>query len=236
MNEEVAIERRQADEVLPRRRRRWFSRLAKWAIGILLALALAAAALMVFLDTDAGHRFLADRVAALSPSSGLKIRIGRIEGSIWNETRLRDVRVYDPRGLFAESPRIDVRWRPVQWLANRLIIDDLGSDLVTLHRLPKLIPSDRPRPILPGFDVRVGRLRIAELRLERGVAGQRRIAAVTGEADIRSGRALVKLKADVRGGGDKLALLLDAEPDRDRFDVDVRLDSPANGVAANLLG
>ena len=105
MNEEVAIERRQADEVLPRRR--WFSRLAKWAIGILLALGLAAAALMVFLDTDAGHRFLADRVAALSPSSGLKIRIGGIEGSIWSETRLRDVRIYDPRGLFAESRRVD---------------------------------------------------------------------------------------------------------------------------------
>ena len=237
MNEEVPIERREADaQPVRRRRRRWLSRLAKIVVGLLLTAVAVAAALFVFLDTDAGHRFLADRVAALSPRSGLKIRIGRIDGSIWGETRLRDVRVYDPRGLFAESPAIDVEWRPVQWLANRLIIDDLQSRLVILHRLPRLIPSDRPSPILPGFDVQVGRLRIAQLRLEPAVAGRRRIAAVTGEADIRSGRALVNLDARVRGGGDTLALLIDAEPDRDRFDVDVRLDAPGNGVAASLTG
>ncbi len=238
MNEAVPIERREAEELPVRRPRRrlWLSRLAKTIVGMLLAAILAAAALFIFLDTDAGHRFLADRIAALSPRSGLKIRIGRIEGSIWGETRLRDVRAYDPRGLFAESPRIDVEWRPVQWLANRLIIDDLQSGLVIVHRLPKLIPSDRPSPILPGFDVRIGRLRIAQLRLEGGVAGERRVAKLAGEADIRSGRALVNLTAEVQGGGDRLALLIDAEPDRDRFDVDVRLDAPADGVAANMLG
>jgi translocation and assembly module TamB len=218
------------------RRRRWLSRLAKWVVGLLLVLLLAAGAFLAFLDTAPGHRFLADRVAALSPRSGLKIRIGRIDGSIWGETRLRDVRVYDPRGLFAESPLIDVEWQPLAWLTNRLVIDDLASELVVLHRLPKLIPSDKPSPILPGFDVRVGRLRVAQLRLEKGVAGQRRIAAVTGQADIRSGRALVDLDAVVRGGGDRLSLLIDAEPDRNRFDVDVRLQAPAGSVAGALLG
>jgi translocation and assembly module TamB len=239
MNEEVPIQR--GDDVegamrRVRRRGRWPSRIAKASVGLLLAFLLSAAALLAFLDTNAGHRFLADRVGALSPSSGLKIRIGRIEGSIWGETRLRDVRLFDPRGLFAESPRVDVEWRPVAWLANRLIIDELTSDLVILHRLPKLVPSEEPRPILPGFDVRVGRLRIGQLRLEQGIAGQRRIAGVEGEADIRSGRALINLQAEARGGGDKLALLIDAEPDRDRFDVDVRLDSRANGVAGALAG
>ena len=32
------------------------------------------------LDTSVGHRFIADRVSALKPSSGLRIRIGRIDG------------------------------------------------------------------------------------------------------------------------------------------------------------
>jgi translocation and assembly module TamB len=239
MNEEVSVERHDIDKAPRshrRRGRRWASGLAKWTVGTLLALIAAAAAFLLFLDTDAGHRFLTDRVSALSPSSGLKIRIGRIDGSIWNETRLRDVRVYDTGGLFAESPRIDVEWRPLQWIANRLVIDDLQSDLLILHRLPRLVPSEEPRPILPGFDVRVGRLRIAQLRLERGIAGPQRVASVEGEADIRRGRALVNLRAAMRGGGDKLALLIDAEPDRDRFDLDVRLDAPANGIAANLSG
>jgi translocation and assembly module TamB len=239
MNEEARIDtpaEEPEDVPLRRRRRRWPSRAAKWLVGLLLAAVLGVAAFLFFLDTDAGHRFLADRVAALSPRSGLKIRIGRIEGSIWGETRLRDVRAYDPKGLFVESPLINIEWQPFAWLTNRLVIDELTSRLIILHRLPKLVPSERPQPILPGFDVRVGRLDIAQLRLERGVAGQRRIASLQGQADIRSGRALTDLKAVVRGGGDRLSLLIDAEPDRDRFDVDVRLDAPPNSVAGGLVG
>jgi translocation and assembly module TamB len=122
MEEEAAAG--EPEEALPRRRRgRWVKRAAKIVVGLLLALLIGAAALLVFLDTDPGHRFLADRIAALAPKSGLKIRIGRIDGSIWGETKLRDVRVYDPQGLFVESPAIDVEWRPLAWIANRLVID-----------------------------------------------------------------------------------------------------------------
>ncbi|MEA3053484.1 MAG: translocation and assembly module TamB [Sphingomonadales bacterium] len=219
-----------------RRRRRWLSRLAKATVAVALSLAVLAAALAVLLDTGPGHRFIADRIAAMAPQSGLRIHIGRIEGSIWSDTRLRDVRLYDPKGLFAESPLIDVDWQPLGWITNRLVIHRLDADLATLHRLPKLKPSDRPGPVLPGFDIHVGRLRVAQLRIGRAVTGQVRVARLAGEADIRSGRALVNLQAVVKDGGDRLSLLLDAEPDRDRFDLDVRLASPAKGVAGAMLG
>ena len=87
-----------------RRRRRWHSRLAKWVVGLLLGL---------IARRRAGHGPARHRrrATASSPTgsprwrrnSGLRIHIGRIEGSIWGETRLRDVRLYDPKGLFAES-------------------------------------------------------------------------------------------------------------------------------------
>lgn len=218
------------------RRRRWLSRLAKSVVGLALGLAAIAALLAVLLDTAPGHRFIADRIAAMAPNSGLRIHIGRIEGSIWNDTRLRDVRLYDPQGLFAESPLIEVDWQPLAWITNRLVIHRLDADLAALHRLPRLRPSDRPGPVLPGFDIHVGRVEVAQLRIGKAVTGQPRVASLSGEADIRSGRALVDLKAGVKGGGDRLSLLLDAEPDRDRFDLDVRLASPAGGVAGAMLG
>lgn len=224
-------------EAAPRpRRRRWLSRLAKGVVGLALLLAVLVAAAAILLDTGPGHRFLADRIAAMAPNSGLRIQIGRIEGSIWNDTRLRDVRLYDPEGLFAESPLIEVDWQPLGWITNRLIIDDLRSDLATLHRLPKLRPSTEPKPVLPGFDIHVGRLRIAQLRIGKALTGEARIASLAGEADIRSGRALVRLEAEVKDGGDRLSLLLDAAPDRNRFDVDVRLAAPARSVIGAMLG
>ncbi|HEY9553459.1 translocation/assembly module TamB domain-containing protein [Allosphingosinicella sp.] len=218
------------------RRRRWLSGGAKAVVGVLVALLVALAAMVAFLDTDAGHRFLSDRIAEFAPSSGLKIRIGRIEGSIWGDTRLRDVRVYDPQGLFAESPLIVMDWKPAGWLANRLIVNELTSELVIVHRLPKLLPSKEPRPILPDFDIRIGRLQIDQLRFEEGVTGERRVARVSGEADIRSGRALVELKATVPDGGDELSFLIDAEPDRDHFDIDAHVATPANSVIGAIVG
>jgi translocation and assembly module TamB len=219
-----------------RRRWRWLSQPAKFLVGFLLGLSLLAALGAVLLDTAPGHRFLADRIAGMAPRSGLQIRIGRIEGSIWGETRLRDVRLYDPQGLFAESPLIKLDWQPLGWITNRLIIHDLDADLASLHRLPRLRPSDEPGPVLPGFDIHIGRLRVAQLVIGKAVTGERRVASLAGEADIRAGRALVRLNAQVKGGGDRLALVLDAEPDRDHFDVEVQLRAPARSVAGALFG
>jgi translocation and assembly module TamB len=234
----AAEELRDEEEASPRRRRRrrWASRLAKSAVGFLIAMFVLLAAGAILLDTAPGHRFIADRIAAMAPNSGLKIRIGRIEGSIWGDTRLRDVRLYDPDGLFAESPLIEVDWQPLGWLTNRLVIHDLKADLAALHRLPKLVPSEEPAPVLPGFDIHVGRLSIAQLRIGKAVAGTPRIASLAGEADVRAGRALVRVDARVKDGGDRLALTIDAEPDRDRFDLDVRVEAPVRGVVGAMLG
>ncbi|MEA2999920.1 MAG: translocation and assembly module TamB [Sphingomonadales bacterium] len=222
----------------PRRRRRWrwASRLAKGVTLLALALAFLVMAAAALLDTAPGHRFIADRIAGMAPHSGLRIRIGRIDGSIWSGTRLKEVRLYDPRGLFAESPELRVDWQPLAWLGNRLVIHDLEADVVVLDRLPRLVPSEKPGPILPGFDIHIGRLRVDQLRLGKGIAGQPRVAALAGEADIRSGRALVRLQAAVKGGGDRIALNLDAEPDRDRFDLDAKVDAPAKSVLGALVG
>src|SRR3546814_13975531 len=57
-----------------------------------------------------------------------------------------------------------------------------------------------------------------------------------GEADVRSGRALVRLAARLRDGGDRLAFILDSEPDRDRFDLDAALFAPEGGVITRLAG
>ena len=202
----------------------------------LVALAFLAAAFLTLLDTGPGRRFIADRISHVALQSGLRISIGRIEGSIYGRMTLRDVRLSDPQGMFAESPRLTVDWQPAAWAANRLQINSLSSPLIRLHRLPRLKPSERKGPLLPGFDIRVGALRIDRLWLGPTAAGTARTATVIGEADIHSGRALVRLAARLRGGGDRLAFILDAEPDRDRFDLDAALYAPGGGAIGHMLG
>lgn len=199
------------------------------AIALLLALVLWIA------DTSFGHRFIADQIAAQAPKSGLKIKVGRIDGSIYNRAVLRNVRAYDPNGLFLEASEVRLDWTPLAWLRNRLDIDQLHIPLATLHRLPRLRPSETRQPILPDFDIHVGDLRVDRLRIEAAIARERRIASIRGSADIDDGRAIIRL--DARSDGkDRLVVNLDAEPDGNRFDLETRVDAPAGGTLGQILG
>src|SRR5688572_26260841 len=234
-----------ADEVLsaeqrscPGRRLRhdWPRRLAQELLALVLSLLILLAAGLVLLDTAPGHRFIVDRIAGIETASGLKIRIGRIDGSVFGKSKLRNVTVSDPRGVFLTSSVIELDWAPGAWLYNSLHVDRLYSAQVRLSRLPKLRATGRKGPILPGFDIHIGELAIDRLELAPAVTGQARSGRVRGKADVRAGRAMVELGVAIDRGGDRIALRLDAEPDRDRFDVDLRAKSPTNGLLPALVG
>ncbi len=207
----------------------------KWIGGALAALLLLIAALVFIADTSVGHRYILDRIAALSLKNGLKIRIGRIEGSIYGEATLRDIRLYDPGGLFLSASEARLDWTPAAWLANRLDIDELIVPVATLHKLPKFNPSATRGPILPGFDIRIGRFQIDRLIIAEGLAGPRRVGRLSGSADIRNGQAMVKLDVNA-ADGDRLVLDLDAEPDGNDFDISLALNAPAGGVFGQMIG
>lgn len=206
----------------------------KWLGGIVLAFALLTGAALLFIDSGAGHRFIADRIERIAPTSGLRFKVGRIEGSIWNNAVLRDLRVADASGIFFESPAVALDWSPLAWLSNRLDIDSVSADAATLRRLPKLQPSGKRGAILPGFDIRIGRVAIERLTIAPAVAGRPMTGRIVGKADIRDGRALVDLDATTTMR-DRLALKLDVEPDRNRFDIAANLDAPVGGLFGAML-
>ena len=151
-------------------RRDWKKRLLNELFALFIALLLLFAGALVLLDTAPGHRFIADRIGQIETASGLNIRIGRIDGSIFGDAKLRHVRVSDQQGVFLTSPEIEVDWAPGAWLRNTLRIDRLTAKQVDLIRLPRLKPTGRKGPILPGFDIRIGELRIDRLNIGKGVA------------------------------------------------------------------
>ncbi len=207
---------------------RWFG------IGALV-LAVFAALLLTLADTGFGHRIIAARIAALAPKSGLRIAVARIDGSIYGKAQIKGLVLSDPQGSFFEAPDVALDWSPTAWLNNRLDITSALAPSALLHRLPKLRPSDTKRPLLPNFDIRVGQIAIQKLRIGAAITGGERTGSLRGKADIRAGRALVKLDVDA-AEGDVLHLGLDAAPDRDQFDLEANLSAPAGGVFGAMLG
>ncbi|MFL0414929.1 translocation/assembly module TamB domain-containing protein [uncultured Sphingomonas sp.] len=207
----------------------------RWVLGgLLLVVAILAASLWI-VDTDVGHRWVAERINKARPANGLRFTVGRIDGSLYGAAVLRDVRVHDPEGLVFVAPRADLDWRPFAWLSGRLEIRSLVVPVATLAKWPRTRPTGRQGPILPDFDIVIGRLSVERLVVAKQVTGRTRYGRVNGRADIRGGKALVELSALVEGS-DRLELKIDAAPDRDRFDIDVRARGAAQGLLARTVG
>ena len=47
---------------------------------------------------------------------------------------------------------------------------------------------------------------------------------------------MIELQALLNNGGDRIAFRLDAEPDRDKFDVAARVIAPADGLVPAMIG
>ncbi|SEN27254.1 autotransporter secretion inner membrane protein TamB [Sphingomonas gellani] len=204
-------------------------------LGALAGLIAILAGALLLLDTAPGHRFVAERIGSVRLANGLRFTVGRIDGSLFSNTQLSDLRVHDRQGLVFIASRVDLDWRPAAWLSNRLDVRSLVIPRAVLLRTPRTVKTGRQGPILPDFDIRIGHLSVGRLDLARGVLGHTRTGRLEGQADIRHGRALVALDMAV-AGSDRLHLRLDAAPDRDRFDVDFAASGGAGGILSRAAG
>ncbi|ALE17189.1 hypothetical protein AMC99_01901 [Altererythrobacter epoxidivorans] len=222
----------ESDTPQRKRKRRWAKRLG-WALAILLAPLVLA---MIVINSPIGKRFIAEQIAAIAPASGLRFTVGRIDGDLYGEAVLHDVVLYDPKGAFLTIPRVELDWRPLAWLSSGLDVRQLSARRATLSRVPELLPGDPDAPILPDFDIRIDEFEIDNLTVAKGVIDDRSHRVdLNARADIRSGRVFMEATGKL-GREDRLALLVEAEPDGDKFDMDLDYTAPRGGVIAGLIG
>lgn len=213
----------------------------KWAgivLGILLLLVLA---IYAWIESDPGRRFIVRQINQLETASGLDIEIGRIEGSVFGEMVVHDLRLSDPQGLFFRAPRVEVDWRPFAYLDNHVDIRSLEIPLARLYRLPELRTVDPDAPLLPDIDIDVGSLNVERLIVDEAVTGNRHVLSLQDSIHIADRRAQVELAVraiDTPGtaGGDELVFELDAVPEENRLAIALRLQSPEDGFVTGLLG
>lgn len=211
-------------------------RIALWTGGLFAVLLVLLAGAYIWLDTASGRAFVARQLAAYEFENGLNIRIGKIEGSIYEHAVLKNVRFRDPKGEFATLPEAKLDWHPFAYLNGAVDVDALAAKELRVARMPEFrVVPDRGEPLLPDLDISIDRLKIDRIIFAKAVTGEEQVASLEGKARIADRRAVV----EATGGslnGDRLALKLDAVPDDNKFDIGLDLDAPAQGLVAGLVG
>jgi len=218
----------------------WSRRIAR-GVGItLLGLIALAALFLIGLNSDAGRRFVVTQIEKYEFENGMKIGIGRLDGSLYGEMIVRDFSLSDPKGRFLISPEIRIDWRPFAYLANHIDIRSATAKRITLERLPEFKPvPDTGEPLLPDLDIDVGKLTVDRIVFEPAVAGERQEARLSGKVAIADRRAQISAEAETIGPGakgDAIDLLLDAVPEKNRLAMTLDLRAPQGGVLAAMGG
>lgn len=226
------------ETVVVRRSRPLWQTIAKWVAIVLAGLVALIVALLLFLNTGPGKRFIGSQLEGFTTASGINIHVGRIDGSIYSRFTLHDLQVRDPQGVFLDSPAVTIDWRPFSYIRSKIDLREVSSDLITLRRLPVLKPTppgDPNAPTIPDIDLALGRLHIGRFVVEPPVDGKRHIVRLDGTAAIADRRAQIDadaaaIAAPGVAGGDRFRLKLDAVPDQNRLLIDLKADAPAGGL------
>ncbi|MBP2161741.1 MULTISPECIES: translocation/assembly module TamB domain-containing protein [Asticcacaulis] len=226
------------------RRMRWqdlrWEKVGLYCVSIVAGALLLVIALGLSVNTGPGKRLLLGFVNKFTLESGLGVRIGAIDGSLYGNMTLRDVEVRDGRGTFARSPRIAIDWHPLAYINRHVDINDISSPLVEVLRRPELRPSTKPpepdKPLLPDLDIDIDSLKVDRIRLYPGVAGpDARIASLSGAAHLTDGRAQLTATSQ-SDRNDRFEVILDSVPKANRLDLTAHLNAPEDGVIAGLAG
>lgn len=225
------------DVVVVREKRPLWRTIAIAVLGLIAAILVLACAVLLGLNTQPGKRFLIGQIGALQMASGMKIEVGRIDGSIYSDMVIHDLVLRDPKGVFAVSPRVHVVWKPFRYINNHISVSLLESPLIVLARSPQFnaTPTDPNAPILPDIDIDVDRMKIGRFVLARPVIGQKREIAIDGVTHIADGRAQLSASAIV-DSGDRLQAKIDAVPAQNRLAMSGTLTAPKGGVIAAMSG
>jgi translocation and assembly module TamB len=207
----------------------------RFVLIALLALLAVIVALPFAIDSQPGRDWAARRLAGFGLANGLSLHVSRISGNLWGRAVLEGVELHDKDGRFASAPQVLLDWTPRALINNRFEAAELIIPVAALERLPRLKPVADPR-ILPDIDISIAKAQLGRLVVAKGIAGPQRLVTASGRIDLKAGRALVDLDARALAAGDALILHLNAEPNRDRFALDAKLNAPAGGFVTALVG
>lgn len=204
--------------------------------GIIVTVLVIVGVFLTSLNTPIGRRILIQYATGLKLNSGLKIGIDSLDGSLYGDMTIHGLKLYDPKGVFLQSDLVHLNWHPFGYLGKHIDIVDLSSPRVEMLRRPKFNPSQDQKQtgsLLPDLKIDVSRVKFDLIQLDQPVLGTAYNLNLDGAAHILHKQLNITANAG-SDKGDRLNVLLNAAPDKNRLDIQADLIAPQAGVVAAL--
>jgi translocation and assembly module TamB len=214
--------------------KRWWRRLPVILPLLLVGLLFLAFAGLNWLDSSSGQRWLTGKIASQTFKSGLSINIRKVDGSLFDEARVRDVELRDLKGTFLVIREAQINWQPGKALRKKIIINRLHVIDAQWLRRPILNPSNPNEPLLPDFDVDITDLIIDRFAITPAIAGDAYAFKGKGDLHITKRALRTDLQIDTLGSPDHAHIHLVAMPDENKFDISVNIEAERGGALARL--
>ena len=203
---------------------------------VVLVLALAVGAILVFTLTEKGRENLAGLVSDLASTETSKVRIGGLDG-IWSGSlTIGHIVLEDAAGPWLAARDVSIDWSPLSLLSSTFDADRVSARRVELARLPASEGGDGGGG-LP-VDIAVRAIDLPDIALGEAIAGGIARLSARGALSARAAPLDVDLDLSVArtdGRDGSVEAKIRFAPDEDVLDVAVEGSEPADGVVASLL-
>lgn len=203
---------------------------------VVLVLALAVGAVLVFTLTGKGRENLAGLISDLASSETGKVRIGGLDG-IWSgHLTLGHLVLEDADGPWLAARDVAIDWSPLALVSGIFDADRVSAARVEVARLPKSGGGEGGGG-LP-VDIAVRALDLPDIALGEAIAGGIARLSASGALGAKAEPLDVDLDLSLRrtdGRDGAVEAKIRFAPSQDVLDIDVEGSEPAGGVVANLL-
>ncbi|UXN04825.1 translocation/assembly module TamB domain-containing protein [Bartonella sp. HY406] len=172
-----------------------------------------------------------------------KIVISDISGALSSTASIGSITIADRQGVWLKISKAELDWNRLALLRGRISVNSLKAQKIDVYRkpLPDTTPAI-PDPEAKGFSlpelpvsVEVGALTANELMLGQDLFGLQATVSLDGSVNLAGGELSSKFAIKRLDGQGGFTLIADYSNKTGGVKIDLDLNEPQNGIAANLL-
>ncbi|WP_299934857.1 translocation/assembly module TamB domain-containing protein [uncultured Pelagimonas sp.] len=193
-------------------------------------------------DRDSDRGYIQGLLEDALSAPGRTVTLDGFAGALSSRATIDEITVTDPDGVWFRATDVALVWSRSALLKGAIEIDEISIGKIDLPRAP--LPSTDPAtpaaaspfalPDLP-VSVDIAKMSIARADLGKALLGQSASVRFDGSANLADGAGRVDLNLERLDHPGKITLAGGFDNASRVLDLDLNLQEPENGLAANLL-